>query len=97
MPHYTGTGPAYGTASVFAIGGRDYVQRYSDVGLTVRLRNPFVVVAGVYDFYTAVAAYIAFGVDRPIYENTDQAAAQVRPDRVAVDIDEYLAPKDYPF
>ena len=97
MPHYTGSGPAYGTASVFAIGGKDYVNRYSDVGLTVLLKNPFPVEAGEYDFYTAEDAYVAFGVDRLIYENTDQWVRQVQLPRVAVDSDEYVAPRQFPF
>jgi hypothetical protein len=87
VPHYTGDGPAYSTATVFAQSTQARATIYSDVGLTTVTRNPFPVVAGAYDFYTAEDCYIAFGVDRPIYENSDEEKMSV---------DEYSAPQAFP-
>lgn len=87
MAHYSGVGPAYATASVIVQGTtRTYAAIFADVGLTVAIKNPFPVVAGVYDFYTAVAVFVAFGIDRPIYEQTDG---------VRMTFDEYQAPEDW--
>lgn len=87
MPHYTGTGPAYSTATACIVGSTDRAAIFTDVGLAIPKKNPFVVEAGLYDFYSAVACYVAFGVDRPIYE--DLAAEKLS-------FDEYLAPRDFP-
>ena len=71
MAHETGTGPAYATVTVFEQSTNRLATLYRDVGLTVPLANPFPCVAGVYDFYTAVAVYVVFGFGMPIYEETE--------------------------
>lgn len=84
MPHYTGSGlPAQRTATVFEQTTGRIATIYSDVGMTIEIRNPFPLVNGAYDYYSAVATYLAVGVSRPIYVDLGLDDP--------VDRDEYLA------
>jgi hypothetical protein len=62
---------------------------YSDVGLTTLTRNPFPLVNGAYDFYAdnVIPVYVAVGVDRPIYENSDD---------LKMSFADYQAPQAFP-
>lgn len=97
--HYTDSGlPAYATATAFLIGAdNERPTLYSDALLTTPIRNPFVLVNGAYDFYTADAdtVYVAIGVDRAVYESSDGEPVEVD-DGPVLDRDEYLAPSTFP-
>lgn len=80
MAHFTGTGPAGATVSVYVPGTETLARVFSDVGLTVSGHNPFTMVGTTYDFYAA-AAYVAFGVGPSKYVDSDLES-----------FDEYSAP-----